>query len=70
MTLVGAEGATDAGCVVTVIGLEAGLDPPASVFTTVIWYVVTGWSGPTRPLGAEPLTLATSVGAVDPTGLA
>jgi hypothetical protein len=59
-TPVGADGATEAACVVAVIGSEGGLEPPAVVLTTVIWYVVWGWSGPTSPLAAEPLTVVTT----------
>src|SRR5262252_289862 len=34
VTPVGAEGATDAGCVVARMGADGGLDPPALVLTT------------------------------------
>jgi len=36
-TPVGADGAIEAGTVVTAIGLEAGLAPPIVVLTAVIW---------------------------------
>ena len=66
----GADGTTEAAAVVTLIGVEAGLEPPIVVFTTVIWYVVWGCSGPISPLVAGPLTFVVRIGAVELTGVA
>jgi len=70
VTPVGAEGKIDAAVVVMAIGVDAMLDPPMVVFTTVISYVVWGWSDPMRPFVADPTTLAVRIGAEEETGVA
>ena len=70
VTPVGADGATVAGDVVTLMGAEAGPDPLMLVTTTVIWYVVCGWSGEMIVFVAELATLVVRTEAVELTGVA
>ena len=66
----GADGAIDAGTVVTSTGFDDRLDPPMVVLTTLIWYMVFGRSGPTSPFATDPLTVAVTSGAAMSNGLA
>jgi hypothetical protein len=66
----GADGGIELTWDVTVIGLLVPLEPAASLLITVIWYVVSGWSGPMSPLLADPLTVPVRTGAVEATGVA
>src|SRR4051794_18530216 len=50
-------------------GALGGLEPPASVLTTVMSYVVRGASGPVATLAAAPVTVVVTSAAVDPTGV-
>ena len=55
--MMGAEGGIVAGDVVTVIGVEGGLNPLIVVITMLIWYAVPGSTEKIDPLVAGPVTV-------------